>query len=248
MPSLLVLRHHPATGPSRLTPTLDEHAGVVPWRLLDVTDQPLPGDDEPLAGVLVMGGPMSAVHPQRHPWMPEELDFLRRRVADGVPVLGICLGAQLLGTALGGRVSPRTVPEAGYLPLRRTAAGRTDPVLGAWPDGAAPLLLHEDEVDRLPPAARPLLTGNDGVPAWRHGSALAIQFHPEVDVTQLRGWADLLEGLLSRAGSDVEGLLREARHRESETVSLGRDLLARWLDVEVRPRLLAPSPTPRAMP
>ncbi len=232
---LVVLQHHPATGPSAFTPVLDQRPELA-WRLVDVAaGDPLPAPDE-AAGLVVLGGPMGVPDRAEHPWMDAELALLTAAVDAEVPVLGVCLGAQLLATALGGAVERREVPEIGYLPLARTDAGRADAVAAGWPDGAAMLFSHEDEVVALPTGALPLLTGSQGVPAWRSGSAHAVQFHPEVTAAQLGEWRTVLEAMLERAGQDADALLAEAERRERYHRSIGAALLTRWLDVEVLPR------------
>jgi GMP synthase (glutamine-hydrolysing) len=231
---ILVLQHHPETGPSAFGPVLDDHAAVVPWRLVDLAaGDAVPDRLDDVAGIVSMGGPMSATRPDEHAWMRPELTLLRRAVDDELPVFGVCLGSQLLGAALGGVVAARRVPRAAFTPLRRTQAARHDGVAADWPDGAAALLLHEDEVVRLPAGARPLLTGPDGeLAAWGAGSALAVQAHPEVTAAQLGRWVSLegLDALLARAGTDPAALLDEAGRREGAGVRVGRGLLRRWLE------------------
>jgi GMP synthase (glutamine-hydrolysing) len=235
---LLVLQHHAETGPSAFVEVLDDRRSTVPWRLVDLAaGEELPGTLEGVAGLLVMGGPMSVTCPEEHPWFDAERQLLCDAVAAEVPILGVCLGAQLLGVSLGGEVAARRTPRATYAPLRRTAAGTGDPVTAGWPDGASALLLHEDEVVRYPEGAAPLLTDADGgVVAWGLGSALAIQAHPEVDLAQLERWTllDALSGLFEGAAIDPDALLEEARRRERFTVPLGLALVGRWLDGPVR--------------
>jgi GMP synthase (glutamine-hydrolysing) len=112
-------------------------------------------------------------------------------------------------------------------------------VIGGWPDGSATLFIHEDEVSRLPDDADPLLEGSDGVAAWRSGSALAVQFHPEATHDLLTSWAqrDRLQKLVDRAGADLDELLAESARRDRFTVAVGRALVGRWLDSEVLPRV-----------
>lgn len=240
MGEVVVLEHTTAAGLSAFTEVLDARTTIAPWRRIHVPDgAPLPEDLGAVAGLIVMGGAMSAVDPLAHGWMPAELELLRRAVADDVPVLGVCLGAQLLATALGGEVTARSTPAAAFVALHHTDQVRGDTVLAGWPDGAPALFVHEDQVATLPPEATALLTGGDGVPAWRVGDAWSVQFHPEVTPEQLRAWADdgMLDALLERSGVDVDALLAEADRRGRFTVPLGRALVGRFLDGPVRARV-----------
>lgn len=238
-PELVVFNHHPATGPSAFAPVLDGRGNALRWRSIEVAeDEPLPPAETlgGLAGLIVMGGPMGVPDRDEHPWMDAEIALIAAAVDAEIPVLGVCLGAQLTATALGGRVERRATPEFGYLALTRTEAGRADGVAAGWPDGAAPLFSHEDEVVELPDGAEPLLAGNDGIPAWRCGSAHTVQFHPEVTVEQLEDWRAVLEELLERTDVDIDAFLDEARRRERYSIEVGAALLGRWLDTQVLPR------------
>jgi GMP synthase (glutamine-hydrolysing) len=241
---LIVLEHDPDAGVAGFAQALDARHATTPWRRVDVpAGEPLPTDRDLVAGLVVMGGRMSATDPTVHAWMPTELDLLRQAVVAEVPVLGVCLGAQLLGAALGGEVTRRSRPRGAYLTTARTAAAAGDPVLGGWPDGAATLFVHEDEVSRLPAGAVPLLAVADGsaaeVVAWRDGTAWAVQFHPEVDATELAGWtADpQLGALLARAGVEPDALAAEGRVRDRFALAHGRALLGRFLDGPVMARV-----------
>lgn len=234
---LLVLEHHPTTGTHRFGEVFDGRTEHAPWRRIDVPEgDPLPGDLDAVAGIVVMGGPQSVTAPE--PWLEDELELLRQAVAADVPVFGVCLGAQLLATALGGEVATRDVPEIGFLPLERTEEGASDELTAGWPDGATALLWHGDQVARLPDQAVALLRGPDGIVAWRYGSAFATQSHPEVDAAQLERWValDQLTEQLVAAGRDPEVLLEEAARRDRFVVALGLALVGRFVDGPVRRR------------
>lgn len=236
---LVVLQHHPDTGPGTFVEVLDARAHLAPWRLVDVAaGEPLPSVDG-LAGLVSLGGPMGVPDADDHPWMAQETDLLRRAVEAEVPVLGVCLGAQLLASALDGAVERRDVPEIGYLPLTRTEAASDEPVAAGWPDGTTALFFHQDEVTRLPEDAATVLEGSEGPASWRHGSAVGIQFHPETDAEQLAGWVEHspLREQFEAAGVDAEGLLEEARRRERFAVAQGRALIGRFIDDPVRKHL-----------
>lgn len=240
---LLVLEHDEATGRARFGDVLDSRAGTAPLRGVDATDADAltAVELDTVAGLVVMGGPQSvAADGQDHPWLAAEQALLRDAVAAEVPVLAVCLGAQVLAGAHGGVVDRLEVPEVGYLALHRVgpAAGGEEDVTAGWPDGAATLLLHEDAVTTLPPGAEPLLEGPSGEVAWRLGSAVATQAHPEVDAAQLARWAALpaLRAVIERAGVAPDDLVAEAERRDRLTRPLGQALVGRFVDGPVRRR------------
>ncbi|UZN05058.1 type 1 glutamine amidotransferase [Cellulomonas sp. S1-8] len=186
MRPVLVLTHAPHEGPGAIARALAD----VPYGVRTVLDIPEPrlpalGD---VSGVVVMGGPMDADDVAGHPGLRAERGLLAAAVDADVPVLAVCLGHQLLALALGARLHRRSAREVGFGPVRVVA---DDPVLrplGAT--GASPTVLHwhSDEVD-LPDGATLLAsTDTTAVQAFRAGSAVGLQFHPELDVAMLDLW------------------------------------------------------------
>ncbi|MFI1658650.1 type 1 glutamine amidotransferase [Streptomyces sp. NPDC020472] len=140
-------------------------------------------------------------------------------MAGEVPLLGICLGGQIVAHALGGSVSRRPRgPEVGAVPLRRLPAAGGDPVLGGVPEGAPAVQWPGDEVDRLPAGAVPLLTGDDcPYQAFRVGDAAwAVQFHPEVGAEAVALWAAADGERLRSAGVDPGTAMAAVREAELE--------------------------------
>lgn len=230
---LLVLQHDDEVGVSELARSLDGRAGRRPVR----TVRPRDGDplalDDAVAGVLVLGSFASVVDPP--PWAVDEQTLIREAVEAGTPVFGICLGSQQLAAARGGAVRRRDRPEVGCLPLTRTEAATDDPVFAGWPDGASALFLHEDE-PVLPEDGEPMLTGSDGVAAWRAAEhAYGVQFHPETGADQLRTWLDRTETVevLGSAGVDPDRFEVDVERREPILLAAGLALVGRWLDAVV---------------
>ena len=135
--------------------------------------------------VILLGGHMGAYEVDAYPWLMAEKDFIKLQLETGTSVLGVCLGAQLVADVIGGRAFRAKDTEAGMLTIQRTEAGRIDPVLSAI-DGPV-VSWHHDTFD-LPPEAELLAHTDDYPHAFRYGSALGVQFHPEVTPGMFRGW------------------------------------------------------------
>lgn len=135
-----------------------------------------------MGGLIVFGGEMNVDEIEAHPYLLRERQLMADALARGVPVLGICLGAQMLARVLGAPVRRAPVRELGFKPVRLTQAGTTDPLLGAFGRSACVFQWHEDTFD-LPKGAE-LLAAGDTVTnqAFRHGDrAWGVQFHFEVN-------------------------------------------------------------------
>lgn len=141
--------------------------------------------------LIIMGGPMDACGDDGH--QAAERALITRVLAARVPFLGICLGAQLLALAAGGRVArnPRG-PEYGWSLVRKADACADDPIFRGLPWLPDAIHWHTDEVSALPPGAVPLLRGeHTEIQAFRVGGrAWGIQPHPEVDEAMVARWAD----------------------------------------------------------
>jgi GMP synthase-like glutamine amidotransferase len=190
MERVIVVRHHDIDTAGFIGDALEACGTELSVHLFP-GDDPLPapgGADR----IVVLGAVSSVNDPD--PWIAEELGWLRAADQAGVPVLGICFGAQALCAAFGGRVEAMARREIGW-----TMVDSADPDVippGPW------LEFHNDRC--LPPPAAAILATNDAaVQAFRIGPHLAVQFHPEVDGQLLKLWLDA--------------------HTDSDPVSLGID-------------------------
>jgi len=194
--------------------------------------EPLP-DWQAFDVVIAMGGPMGAYEDTAYPWMAPERALLSAAASAGTACLGVCLGAQLLATAIGGRAYPGPAPEIGVLQVDLTAAGLADPVTSALTPSFSVLQWHGDTFD-LPPDAI-VLASSAAYPrqAYRWRNALGVQFHAEVTPAMARAWSlvpdyvDYLEAALGAGAADR--LFAELDHAIPVINDAARRLFGRFL-------------------
>lgn len=157
--------------------------------------------------VVVLGGSMSVWATDQHPFLKDELALLTERVALERPVLGLCLGAQLLATAAGAQVSlGKNGFEVGVGPVRWTKAGLEDPVLRGVAAKSTVAHWHEDTWSPVPNATLLASTDRYSQQAFRLAHSYGFQFHPELSAEHLRQWIDLQADLLVLAEKDPDEL------------------------------------------
>ena len=217
----VVIQHEPGEGPGTLAPLLGEATVVRTY-----AGEAVPEDAEAL---VVLGGGMAAYEQERLLHLRDELRLLRRCVERGAPVLGICLGSQLLATALGGSVKRAPAKELGFYRVRLTEAARDDALFtGAPPDFVA-FHWHGDAFT-LPPGAV-ALAGSTMTPlqAFRFGArAWGVQFHLETDPDILRAMVDGGAAELSETGVEAELLMTQARRELPRLREIAAGVFARF--------------------
>ncbi|MDN4475009.1 glutamine amidotransferase [Demequina sp. SYSU T00192] len=175
---------------------------------------------------IVLGGPVGVDDLADYPVLAEEAALLAARVAATLPTLAVCLGAQLLAHALGGRVEPGE-PEVGWGGVDLAPAASSTPLRHL---GGAPVLhWHGDRI--VPPAGATVLASTRATPcqAFAVGSALALQFHPEVDAERIERWLIGHTGELRALGIDVEAMRARSREAGDDAAVAGILLVREWL-------------------
>jgi GMP synthase (glutamine-hydrolysing) len=198
-PTLLAIQHVPWEGPHRV---LDACGALHVHTVKPLAGQPLPGHDE-VAGAVAMGGPMNVDEVDRFPALATEREWLAEAAERRMPVLGICLGAQLLARALGAEVRAGEGPEIGFAPVRVSDAD--DPILGGLAPGTDVLHWHGDVFD-LPDGARSLASSaRTEHQAFRAANAWGVLFHPEADLALVEAWLavpEMIDDACAALGND----------------------------------------------
>jgi GMP synthase (glutamine-hydrolysing) len=235
MPAAIALRHVPFEDLDAFAAPLVARGFTLAYREAAVDDLAAP---DLLAAdlLIVLGGPIGAYEDESYPFLTPEIRLIERRLAAGRPVLGICLGAQLIARALGARVYPAAGKELGWAPLTLSEAGQRS-CLAKIGDRTAVLHWHGDTFD-LPDGALPLAatprTVNQAFAWQRHG--LGLQFHVETTARGLERWyvGHALE-IATTPGVSVTELRRQSARYAPLLAAPARAMLETWLEA-MRPR------------
>jgi GMP synthase-like glutamine amidotransferase len=202
-----VFQHHPAEGPARVAVWADSRGhDLSTTRLYD--DPPLPAVDA-VDFLVVLGGPMNVYEEALYPWLAGEKDLLRATIAAGRPILGICLGAQLLADVLGGKVTRNREREVGWFEVAATPEAKRSPIFGGLPLRYTALHWHGDTFS-IPPgalhAARSEACANQAFEV--DGRFVGLQFHLEATTESVSdliaaGAGDLAPGPFVQTAEEI---------------------------------------------
>ena len=231
MKPVAVFRFSDTEGPGHFATFLD--ANRVPWKLVKLDEgDPVPASSEGFSGLAFMGGPMSAN--DELAWTQPVLSLMRDAVARGVPVIGHCLGGQMLSRALGGKVSRNPVKEIGWNPVKVEDSAAARDWFGE-PSEFTTFQWHGDTFT-IPPGGERILTGMH-CPNQAYvvdGRHLGLQCHVEMTPEMIASWiasgsGEVRENLASPAVQPVERIQGDMRQRLPDLNRTAERLYRRWI-------------------
>jgi GMP synthase (glutamine-hydrolysing) len=235
---VIVAIQNDAAGPINLVGKWLTEAGFEVRTIHAYAAQPLPTDisgleeyvgDSTLAAIIPLGGSIGALDDERAPWLPIERALLRDAVARDVPILGICLGAQLLAASLDGALDKAPHPEIGIHEI--TVSDEEDPIFGSLsPRGAVPTIQwHQDMVSTLPSKAKTLASSRNCTnQIYRVGTIhYGLQFHPEADPTIVTMWEKKADEAYQRS-ERRSGIARDVEEAMMKLEEVWRPTIMRW--------------------
>jgi GMP synthase-like glutamine amidotransferase len=230
MKPVAIFRHSNTEGPGYFATFLDSHR--VPWRLVKVdAGEQVPADPRGFSGLAFMGGPMSVN--DELPWIPRVLGLINKAVGENIPVLGHCLGGQLIAKALGGKVTRNAVKEIGWgaVTVEENAPARE--WFGATREFSG---FHwHGETFTVPPkatkiAASPYCANQ----AFALGKHLGMQCHVEMTPELIRAWCeDWEKELVAKAGPSVQTpqqMVERIEERAQTLNEIAARLYQRWIE------------------
>jgi len=229
MRPLTIFRHIDCEGPAYLGEILDRQ--TIPWRLIRIdAGEPVPDTLADCSGLVFMGGPMSVNDPL--PWIEQELSLIRMAQDQNMPVLGHCLGGQLICKALGGAISANPVKEIGWHSVRKCNTPAAASWLAGLPD-AATLFHWHSETFSIPDGAEVILESEHCAhQAFAIGNTLALQCHVEMLPPMVAEWAALYAHELQETSTTVQSAAQMTTNlstRIAEAQQVADVIYERWL-------------------
>jgi GMP synthase-like glutamine amidotransferase len=231
---VLAIVHQRDAGPGVFGDAVQARGAALDTWLRAERESP-PRDPAGYDAVMVFGGAMHADHEDRHPWLRDVKALLRDLLARDVPVLGVCLGAQLLAEAAGAPARRAARPEIGWHDVEVTPAGARDPLTAPLAPRFEAFQWHSYEFP-LPPGATALARSAVCLQAFRAGSGVGIQFHAEVSAADAQAWIDdyRSDEDAVRIGVDPRALGDQTRAAIGRWNEVGRGFCGRFLETVSR--------------
>lgn len=229
MAKVYVLQHHAAENLGRISDALE--GAALAWQYVRVADgQPVPKDMKAAGGLIVMGGPMGVYQTDRYPWLRDEMALINDAIKHNLPVLGVCLGAQIVAAALGAKVVRNPAgKEIGWHPITLEEAATKDRLMRELPEKLTPFHWHGD-IFELPSGAVSLAR-SEKTPcqAFRYGDKVyGLQFHFEVTSESVRAMAAAFAKELAREKISADEMVAQSAEFMPALEQIADTVFSRW--------------------
>lgn len=229
MAKIYVLQHHPVEDLGTIADALE--GAALAWQYVRVDKgQPVPADMKGAGGLVVMGGPMGVYQIDRYPWLRDEMALINDAIERNLPVLGVCLGAQIVAAALGAKVERNAGgKEIGWHPMRLGAAAKQDRLLCDLPETITPFHWHGD-IFELPKGAVSLAS-SEKTPcqAFRYDDKTwGFQFHVEVTGEGVAAMAEAFAKELEREKIAADAMIARAAEFAPALEKIADTVFSRW--------------------
>jgi GMP synthase-like glutamine amidotransferase len=229
MKPIRIFRHIACEGPGYLGQFLQNHN--IPFELvrIDAGESP-PAQIDDVSALVFMGGPMSVNDDIE--WIQQELTLIQKAVEAGLPVLGHCLGGQLISKALGGHIDANPVKEIGWLPVQKINNASSNDWLHEVNDNSVLFHWHGEKFS-IPQGATAILRSEHCIhQGFIIGNTLALQCHVEMTSDMVSEWAERYKGELSDPASTVQSqheINENLQHKVAQLQGVADALYRRWL-------------------
>ena len=226
---IYVLQHHPVENLGTIADALEEAA--LAWQYVRIHEgHSVPTEMKGAGGLIVMGGPMGVYQTDRYPFLLEEMRLIEQAVKEDLPVLGVCLGAQIVAAALGAKVAKNPAgKEIGWHPVTMTDTAQDDRLFRGVARTITPFHWHGDVYEL--PAGAVSLSSSDKTPcqSFRHGSSVyALQFHLEVTKESVASMAAEWPRELEREKIDAAEMIESSDKHLPALESIASTIFSRW--------------------
>jgi GMP synthase (glutamine-hydrolysing) len=225
---IIVLQHHPAETLGTIADSLE--AAALAWQYIRVHDgHPVPREIKGAGGLIVMGGPQTVYQLDRYPYLRDEIRLIEDALKENKPILGVCLGSQLLAAALGAKVYRAAEREIGWFPVRLMEPAKSDRLTRGLRNEFTAAHWHSDVFDL--PAGAIALASSERTPiqAYRHGDcAYGFLFHAEMTEEILGALVAEFGDGLKRVGLDGNAILSSAPNHLPQLSTIGVTIFERW--------------------
>lgn len=228
MAKIWVLQHHPIENLGTIADALE--GAALAWQYVRTFDgHPVPRDMKGAGGLIVMGGPMGVYESDRYPFLGDEMRLIESAIRENKPVLGVCLGSQLIAAVLGAKVAPGPRKEIGWYPVRLAPEAKNDRLLSGLPGEFTALHWHGDVFD-LPQGAVALASSAmTPLQAFRYGeNVYGFLFHIEATEQQVHAMTREFAGEVKQAGADAAAIIEAAEVNLPPLSEIADRVFTRW--------------------